>query len=39
LMAMLNIMCDNNMVDYNAIEAAAKQKVQKLKQWSNIYSS
>lgn len=37
LIAMLNIMCENGMVNYEAVEEAAKQKVQKLKQWSNIY--
>ena len=37
LIAMLNIMCENGMVNYDAVEEAAKQKVQKLKQWSNIY--
>jgi len=37
LIAMMNIMCENNMVDYAKIEEAARQKVQKLKQWSNIY--
>jgi hypothetical protein len=37
LIAMLNIMCEQGMVNYDAVEAAAKQKVQKLKQWSNIY--
>jgi NTP pyrophosphatase (non-canonical NTP hydrolase) len=37
LIAMLNIMCENGMVNYDAVEEAARQKVQKLKQWSNIY--
>lgn len=37
LIAMMNIMCENNMVNYANIEEAAKQKVQKLKQWSKIY--
>ena len=39
LIAMLNIMCEQGMVNYDAVEEAARQKVQKLKQWSNIYSS
>jgi NTP pyrophosphatase (non-canonical NTP hydrolase) len=38
LIAMMNIMCENNMVNYATIEEAARQKVQKLKQWSNIYT-
>ena len=38
LIAMMNIMCENNMVNYANIEEAARQKVQKLKQWSNIYT-
>jgi NTP pyrophosphatase (non-canonical NTP hydrolase) len=37
LMAMLNIMCDKGLVNYDAIEEAARAKVQKLKQWSGIY--
>jgi len=37
LIAMMNIMCENNMVNYANVEEAARQKVQKLKQWSNIY--
>jgi len=37
LMAMLNIMCDKGLVSSDKIEEAARAKVQKLKQWSNIY--
>jgi NTP pyrophosphatase (non-canonical NTP hydrolase) len=37
LIAMLNIMCENKMVNPENIEKAAIEKVQKLKQWSNIY--
>jgi NTP pyrophosphatase (non-canonical NTP hydrolase) len=37
LLAMMNIMCEKKMVNYSAIEEAARQKVQKLKQWSNVY--
>jgi hypothetical protein len=36
-MAMLNIMCDKGLVSSDKIEEAARAKVQKLKQWSNIY--
>lgn len=38
LMAMMNIMCENNMVNPENIEKAAVEKVQKLKQWSNIFT-
>lgn len=38
LMAMMNIMCENNMVNPTNIEKAAVEKVQKLKEWSTIYT-
>lgn len=37
LMAMMNLMCDNGLVNVDNIENAARDKVEKLKQWSTIY--
>lgn len=37
LMAMMNLMCENGLVNPDNIENAARDKVEKLKQWSTIY--
>jgi NTP pyrophosphatase (non-canonical NTP hydrolase) len=37
LVAMINILCDTNIVSDQRIKQAAKAKLQKLKQWSTIY--
>lgn len=38
LIAMIDILTRNNVIDPANIEAAAKAKIEKLKQWSNIFS-
>ena len=37
LVAMINIMCETKLVNEHSIEAAARAKLEKLKQWSTIY--
>ena len=39
LVAMINIMVDEKLVDEKSIEAAAHAKVEKLNQWSTIYEN
>jgi NTP pyrophosphatase (non-canonical NTP hydrolase) len=38
LLAMIDIMLDQGVIDHNSLEVAKKAKVEKLKKWSNIYA-
>jgi NTP pyrophosphatase (non-canonical NTP hydrolase) len=38
LMAMIDIMLNQGVIDHNSLEVAKKHKVEKLKKWSNIFA-
>jgi NTP pyrophosphatase (non-canonical NTP hydrolase) len=38
LMAMIDIMLNQGVIDHHSLEVAKKHKVEKLKKWSNIFA-